>query len=119
MRGNLLVVAILVVTQAFAFSQTNTSAAQKSKGQTAKHKTTITGCLTSTMMGKRKEYRLVDQKRTENIAYSKTVDLDSYVGQSVTLVGDVSATPSTDEGTSHPMPVFYVFEVQPASGHCK
>lgn len=119
MRGNLLVLAILVVTQAFAFSQTDTSAAQKSVGQTAKHKSTITGCLTSTMMGKRKEYRLVDQKRNKNIAYSKTVDLDPYVGQSVTLVGDVSATPSTDEGTREPMPVFMVFEVQPASGKCK
>lgn len=119
MRGNLLVLAILVVTQAFAFSQTDTSAAQKSIGQTAKHKSTITGCLTSTTMGKRKEYRLVDQKRTKNIAYSKIVDLDPYVGQSVTLVGDVSATPSTDEGTSQPMPVFVVFKVQPASGNCK
>jgi len=107
MRGNLLVLAILVVTQAFAFSQT------------AKHKNTITGCLTSTTMGKRKEYRLVDQKRNQNIAYSKTVDLNPYVGQSVTLVGDVSATPSTDEGTREPMPVFLVFEVQPASGNCK
>jgi hypothetical protein len=107
MRGNLLVLAILVVTQAFAFSQT------------AKHKSTITGCLTSTTIGKRKEYRLVDQKRTKNIAYSKTVNLDSYVGQSVTLVGDVSATPSTDEGTSAPMPIFVVSEVQPASGNCK
>jgi len=107
MRGNLLVLAILVVTQAFAFSQT------------AKHKNTITGCLTSTTIGKRKEYRLVDQKRNKNIAYSKTVDLGPYVGQSVTLVGDVSATPSTDEGTREPMPVFLVFEVQPASGNCK
>ena len=107
MRGNLFVLAILVVTPAFTF------------GQTAKHKSTITGCLTSTTIGKRKEYRLVDQKRNTNIAYSKTVDLAPYVGQSVTLVGDVSATPSADEGTREPMPVFLVFEVQPASGHCK
>jgi hypothetical protein len=119
MRGNLLVLAILVVTQAFAFSQTDTSAAKKSISQTAKHKNTITGCLTSTMVGKRKEYRLVDQKRNQNIAYSKTVDLGPYVGQSVTLVGDVSATPSADETTREPMPVFMVFEVQPASGKCK
>ena len=99
MRGNLLVLAILVVAQAFAFSQTDTSAAQNRISQTPKHKSTITGCLTSTTIGKHKEYRLVDQKRNQNIAYSKTVDLDPYVGQSVTLVGDVSATPSTDEGT--------------------
>lgn len=119
MRGILLVLAILVVTQAFAFSQTDTSAAQKSAGQTAKHKSTITGCLTSTMIGKRKEYRLVDQKRNQNIAYSKTVDLDPYVGQFVTLLGSVSATPSADETTREPMPVFMVFEVKPASGKCK
>ena len=110
MRGNLLVLAVLVVSQAFAFSQTNTS---------AKHKSTITGCLTSTTVGKRKEYRLVDQKRNQNIAYSKTVDLNSYVGQSVTLVGTSSATPSSDEATRDPMPVFMVFEVQPTSGKCK
>jgi hypothetical protein len=119
MRGNLFAVAILLVTQVFSFSQTDTSAPQNKIAQTAKHKSTITGCLTSTTMGKRKEYRLVDQKRTENIVYSKTIDLDSYVGQSVTFVGDVSATPSVDEGTSHPMPVFWAFEVQPASGNCK
>jgi hypothetical protein len=107
MRGNLFVLAILFITPAFTF------------GQTAKHKNTITGCLTSTTIGKRKEYRLVDQKRNTNIAYSKTVDLAPYVGQSVTLVGDVSATPSADETTREPMPVFMVFEVQPASGHCK
>jgi len=119
MRRNLLVLAILVVAQAFAFSQTDNSAAQKSTVQTAKHKSTITGCLTSTTVGKRKEYRLTDQKRNQNIAYSKTVDLDPYVGQSVTLVGTVSATPSADETTRDPMPVFMVFEVQPASGKCK
>jgi hypothetical protein len=115
MRGNLFLLSILVVTSAFAFSQTN-APAQNSKGQSTKHKSTITGCLTSS---KGKDYRMVDQKGKKNIVYSKTVDLDSYVGKSVTLVGDLSATPSTDEGTGRPMPVFWAFEVQPASGNCK
>jgi hypothetical protein len=117
MRGSLFVLAILVVTPAFAFSQTNApSAAQNSKGQSTKHKSTITGCLTSS---KGKDYRMVDQKGNANIVYSKTIDLNSYVGKSVTLVGDKSATPSTDEGTGRPMPVFWALEVQPASGNCK
>jgi hypothetical protein len=121
MRGTVFVRAILVVALAFAFSQTNApSAAQDSKGQTAKpgkhERDTITGCLTKT---KSNQYRLVDQKRTTNIVYSKTVHLDSYVGQSVTVVGEQSETPSTDEGTARPMPVFWALEVQPASGNCK
>ena len=119
MRGNLFVLAILVVMPAFAFSQTDTpNAAQNSKPQTAKH-STITGCLTSS---EHHTYRLVDEKGQTNMVYSgKTVhlDLDSYVGKSVTLVGDQSATPSTDTGTGRPMPHFRVMEVRPASGNCK
>jgi hypothetical protein len=115
MRENLFVLAILLLTSAFAFSQTDArSAAQNGKSQTPKHKT-ITGCLT----GKPKQYRLVDQKGTTTIVYSKTLDFDPYVGRSVTLVGDESATPSADEGTARPMPVFWALEVQPASGKCK
>jgi hypothetical protein len=53
------------------------------------------------------------------MVYSTTVHLDSYVGQSVTLIGNQSATPSTDTGTGRPMPHFVVLEVQPASGSCK
>jgi hypothetical protein len=53
------------------------------------------------------------------MVYSKTVHLDTYVGQYVSLVGNVSATPSTDTGTGRPMPHFIVMEVRPASGSCK
>ena len=108
MRCKLFVLAILVVTPALAFSQST------------KHKATITGCLTSITVNNRKQYRLVDQKRITNIVYSKTIDLDSHVGQSVTLVGDISPTPSSDEGTAQAMPIFWVLEeVKPASGKCK
>jgi hypothetical protein len=110
------VLAILAVAATFAFSQTDTpSAAPKSNRQNAKH-STITGCLTSSTND---TYRLVDQNGQTNMVYSKTVHLGSYVGQSVTLVGDQSATPSTGTGTARPMPQFRVREVHPASGNCK
>jgi hypothetical protein len=110
------VLAILVIMPAFAFSQTDTpSPAQNSSHQSAKRKT-ITGCLTKAAHD---TYRVVDQKGKTNMVYSTTVHLDSYVGQSVTLIGNQSATPSTDTGTGRPMPHFVVLEVQPASGSCK
>jgi hypothetical protein len=107
MRGRLFVFAILVVAPALTFSQSP---------KTKTHQT-ITGCLTST--GSSHEYQLVDEKGVTNIVYSTTVHLNSYVGQSVSLVGDQSATPSTDTGTAQPMPHFKVVKVQPASGNCK
>ena len=58
MRGSLLVLAILVVTPALAFSQ---SPKQKTHS-------TITGCLTST--GQPDEYQLVDEKGVTNLVYS-------------------------------------------------
>ena len=107
MRGSLLVLAILVVTPALAFSQ---SPKQKTHS-------TITGCLTSGFQ--HDEYELVDEKGVANIVYSVSVHLDSYVGQSVALTGDQSATPSTDTGTGRPMPHFKVVKVKAASGTCK
>jgi hypothetical protein len=105
MKGSLFVLAILVVAPALCVSQSS------------KQHSTITGCLTST--GRHDEYRLVDQKGTTHLVYSSTVPLNSHVGESVTLIGDKAATPSTDTGTGRPMPHFKVFELQPASGNCK
>jgi hypothetical protein len=107
MRGSLFVLAILVATLAPAFSQS----------PKPKTHNTITGCLSSG--DKPDEYRLVDEKGVTNLVYSVTIHLDSYVGQSVTLTGDQSATPSTDTGTGRPMPHFKVLKVKPASGSCK
>ena len=107
MRRSLFVLAILAVTLAPAFSQS----------PKPKTHSTITGCLTSG--DKADEYRLVDEKGVTNVVYSATIHLDSYVGQSVTLTGDQSATPSTDTGTGRPMPHFKVLKVKPASGSCK
>lgn len=113
MRGNLFVLAILVATPALVFSQASTPSVPDKPG---KLQATITGCLTKS---RHSTYRLVDQKGITNMVYSNTVHLDSYVGKSVTLVGDQSPTPSTDTGTARPMPHFKVLEVQPASGNCK
>lgn len=116
MSGRRFLLTILVVAPALAFGQTDApSAPQNSKpAKQGSHKT-ITGCLT----GKPDQYRLRDEKGKTVVPYSSNVDLDSYVGQSVTVVGDQSPTPSTDPGTGRPLPHFKVLEVHPASGSCK
>jgi hypothetical protein len=110
MRSASLVLTVLLITPAFALSQAD--ATQNSKP--SKH-LTITGCLT----GKPDAYRLKDAKGKTVIPYSKTVDLEPYVGKSVTVVGDLSAAPSTDTGTGRPLPHFQVREAQPGSSTCK
>lgn len=107
MKKKLFVLAIMVVAPVLVLSQS------------PKPRThlTITGCLTSG--DQPHEYRLVDEKGVTNQVYSATIHLDSYIGQSVTLTGDQSATPSTDTGTGRPQPHFKVVKVQPSSGTCK
>ncbi len=107
MRGKLFVLATLVVASALAFSQS-----PKSKTHSR-----ITGCLTSS--GHPDEYQLVDEKGITNLVYGGTLHLDSYIGKSVTLTGEQSAMPSTDTGTSRPMPHFKAVKVQSASGNCQ
>jgi hypothetical protein len=119
MQTSRFVLAVLVAASSFAFSQsTKPSAAENGGSQPIGHhkRSTITGCLAP---GDHDTYRLVDQKGVTNMVYSSTVHLDSYVGQFVTLTGSKSATPSTDTGTSRPMPHFAVTGVQPAPGQCK
>lgn len=107
MREKAFVLAILVVAPVLTFSQ---SPEPKSHSK-------ITGCLTTT--GRPHEYRLVDENGVTNEVYSTTIHLDSYVGKSVTLIGDQSATPSTDTGTARPAPHFKVIKAQAGSGDCK
>ena len=76
----------------------------------------VTGCLTKNSL---KEFDLVDEKGIDNLLYSEVVNLDQYVGQTVTLVGKRSATPSTDMGVKNPQPHFLVNKVQSESGQCK
>jgi hypothetical protein len=119
MKESLFLLTVLLVVPAVVFSQTETPSTSQDNNRQAvqqRNQVSITGCLTSSH---HKEYQLVDQDRTTNLVFSPTVNLDAYVGQSVTLVGNRSATPSTDTGTARPMPHFMVTEVRPASGSCK
>ena len=118
MKESLFLLTILLFVPAVVASQETPSAPQDSNRRAVQQQNhiTITGCLTSSH---HKEYQLVDQDGTTNLVYSPTVNLDGYVGQSVTLVGNRGANPSTDTGTARPMPYFMVTEVRPASGSCK
>ena len=119
MRRSRFVLTMLVAASALAFSQTSVpSPTQNDGSQPIGHhkRSTISGCLTS---AEHDTYRLVDEKGVTHMVYSTTVHLDSYVGQFVTLVGSQSAMPSTDTGTSRPMPHFAVTAVHPATGQCK
>src|SRR5215471_271366 len=74
----------------------STSAQQPAQGKDSElgHKdSTITGCLTKNAL---KEYELVDEQGRDNLPYSTIVDLDKYVGHTVTLVGRPAATPSAE-----------------------
>jgi hypothetical protein len=76
---------------------------------------TITGCLTKNTL---KEYELVDEEGTDNLPYSSTVDLDKYVGHTVTLVGRRAATPSAETSAGPVKTHFMVKKVESASGEC-
>jgi len=119
MRRSPLVLVMLLFASALVYSQQNEnqSATQGSISRPpAQQHSAITGCLTS---GKHGDYKLVDQQGHTNIVYSPAVHLDSYVGQSVTLVGDRDTSQGTDTGTARTTAHFKVYEVQPASGNCK
>ena len=119
MRRSRIALVVLVAASALAFGQSSNPSAPENGGSQpmGHHKhNMITGCLTS---AEHDTFRLVDQKGVTNMVYSSTVHLDSYVGQFVTLVGSRSATPSTDTGTSRPIPHFAVTAVHPATGQCK
>ena len=109
---------VLLLTPAVVFSQTGVPRATQDHGHPMHLKrtqTAVTGCLTKNTHN---EYELVDEKGIHNLLHSSTVPLDTYVGQSVTLVGERSATPSSDLVTARPMPYFKVVDLRPASGKC-
>jgi hypothetical protein len=95
-------------------SSQNTS--QGDKHNDLEHKRiAITGCLTKNSL---KEFELVDQEGIDNLPYSATINLDKYVGHTVTLIGKRSATPTVDGGASA-KPHFQVSKVESASAPCK
>lgn len=119
MRKSLLAAILMAGFATSGFGQSDNQGATQNDGRpttTSRHRSEITGCLASSDPD---HYLLKDQKGITNMVYSTAIHLDSYVGQSVTLVGFQSATPSTDEGTGRPMPHFNVLEVHASSGTCK
>jgi len=120
MKQSLFLLTILLVSAALCAAQSASQASgQQNSPPSSKQSNhvTITGCLTK---NPHDEYDLVDQNGIHNLVYkSDKFDLDSYVGQSVTLVGDRSAIPSRDTGTARPMPHFRVRELRPGSGKCQ
>jgi len=75
----------------------------------------ITGCLTKNEL---KEYELVDEHGIDNLPYSTIVDLDKYVGHTVTLVGRRAATPSAETTPGPVKTHFMVRKVESTSGQC-
>jgi hypothetical protein len=73
----------------------------------------ITGCLTKNSLN---EFELVDRGGIDNLPYSAVVDLDQYVGKTVTLFGRRAATP---HDTGREKPHFQVSKVQSVSDQCK
>lgn len=114
MRQKAFAVALLLLSAVLAVSQSSSDADSQSHKET--NQVTITGCL---LKSPHNHYEIVDEKGITNLVYSSKVKLGAYVGKSVTLTGERSAMPSTDTGTSRPMPHFVVKDVQPASGSCK
>jgi len=118
MKKRFLLLTVLLVTPALVSSQTGNPKAMQGHGppmHLGRNQSALTGCLTKNPHG---EYELIDEKGIHNLLYSSTVPLDTYVGQSVTLSGERSATPSTDMGTARPMTYFKVVDLRPASGKC-
>jgi len=118
MKVRFFLLVILLTIPALVFSQNPKPKRTQIAWQThpQEHQVTITGCLTK---NSHDEYELVDQKGVHNLVYkSERVDLESHVGQSVSLTGKQSAMPGTDTGTSRPMPHFVVKKLRPASGNC-
>ncbi|HEV2397491.1 MAG TPA: hypothetical protein VGS27_11160 [Candidatus Sulfotelmatobacter sp.] len=118
MKVRFFLLAILWVVPSLVFCQTAVPVTIPIAYQahSPEHSDTITGCLTKNPHG---DYELIDEKGVHNLVYkSKRVDLESHVGQSVSLTGDQSAMPSTDTGTSRPMPHFVVKKLRKTSDTC-
>src|SRR5215831_6551870 len=115
MKERFLLLTVLLVTPALVSSQTGAPKATQGHGppmHLGRNQSALTGCLMKNPHG---EYVLVDEKGIHNLLYSSTVPLDTYLGQSVTLIGERSATPSTDTGAAR---LIKVVDLRPASGKC-
>jgi hypothetical protein len=121
MRISFVLLTILSVTPVLAFSQNEPLSATPNDRQAMQQQDvrTLTGCLT----GKPDQYQLVDQSGTQHLIFNPDVNLSSYVGHSIQLMGisDASrdASASSDEGTAHGMSFFKVAQVNKDLGACK
>ena len=117
MEERFFLLTVLLVTPALVSSQTGVQKATQKHGppmHLKRNQTAVTGCLTK---NPNNEYELVDEKGIHNLLYSSTVPLETYVGQSVTIMGERSM-PGTDMGRARSMPHFNVVDLRPASGKC-
>ena len=116
MKERLFLLTLLFGCASSCFPARPFSSTQGSSPQTylKRNESTLTGCL---MMNPYNEYELVDEKGIHTLLYSSTVPLDTYMGQSVTLVGELCAAPSAYTGTARPMPL-KVVDLRPAAGKC-
>jgi hypothetical protein len=73
----------------------------------------ITGCLSKNSLN---EFELLDEGGIDNLPYSSVVDLDEYVGKTVTLSGRRAAT---QHDTGREKPHFQVSKVRLVSDQCK
>jgi hypothetical protein len=124
MRNSFILLMILLVTPAIAFSQSAySSGTQDNQSQTIQQQdngtTTLTGCLS----GKTGEYQLVDQSGDKHLILSAGIDLSSYLGHSVEVTGKYDirrdASASSDEATAHGMHFFKVTAMDKDLGACK
>jgi hypothetical protein len=118
MEESFFLLTVLLVTPALVSSQTAVPKATQDHGRPMhlkRNQSAVTGCLTK---NSHNEYELVDEKGNHHLLFSSTVPLDTYLGQSVTVIGERSATPSTDMGTARPLLYFNVVDLRPASGRC-
>ena len=118
MEGRFFLLTVLLITTALVCSQTGVPKGTQDHGHPMhlkRNESAVTGCLTKTPHN---EYELVDEKGIHNLLYSSTIPLDTYVGQSVTVIGERGSTPTTDMGTARPLPYFKVVDLRPASGKC-
>jgi hypothetical protein len=118
MEERFFLLTVLLVTPALVSSQTTVPKAAQDHRRPMhlkRNQSAVTGCLMKNPHG---EYVLVDEKGIHNLLYSSTVPLDTYLGQSVTVIGERGSTPTTDMGTARSLPYFKVVDLRPASGKC-
>jgi hypothetical protein len=124
MRSSFVLLMILLVTPAIAFSQSAySSATQDNRSQASQQQDNGTITLTGCLSGKPGEYQLVDQSGDKHLILPAGVDLSSYVGHSVEVVGKNDtrrdASSSSDEATAHGAHFFKVAQVNKDLGACK